>query len=151
MVEFALVSLLLVLLVFGIINFGLILSFKQDVTRAAAEGARVGAVAPPPAAAPASQPFDSRYIATLDATEEAVASFGHTCGAGGMSCTVALHDCGTDPDPSSVAYYATPTQDCVTVSLSFDYENHPILAEPPVVARFMPDAIEATSVARVNQ
>ena len=41
------VMVLLFTLVFGIISFGLILSFKQDMTRAAAEGARAGAVAFP--------------------------------------------------------------------------------------------------------
>ena len=47
MVEFAFIMVLLLTIVFGIINFGLILSFKQDVTRAAAEGARAAAVAFP--------------------------------------------------------------------------------------------------------
>ena len=49
LVEFALVSVLLLSIVFGIIHYGLILSFKQDVTRAAAEGARAGAVTFPAA------------------------------------------------------------------------------------------------------
>ena len=43
---------LLFTLLFGIISFGLILSFQQDVTRAAAEGARGGAVAIPARARP---------------------------------------------------------------------------------------------------
>ena len=45
--EFAIVGVLLLTLVFGIITFGGMLSFRQDVTRAAAEGARGGAVAIP--------------------------------------------------------------------------------------------------------
>ena len=46
MVEFAFVGLLFVLFLTGIISFGLILSFKQNLTQAAAEGARAGATAP---------------------------------------------------------------------------------------------------------
>src|SRR5688572_27845529 len=47
LVEFSLVMVLLFTLLFGIISCGLILSFQQDLTRAAAEGARAGAVAFP--------------------------------------------------------------------------------------------------------
>src|SRR5688500_5427565 len=45
--ECALVGVLLLTRVSGIMNFGVILSFKQDMTRAAAEGARAGAVSFP--------------------------------------------------------------------------------------------------------
>src|SRR3546814_14353022 len=56
----------LCVLLFGIINFGLILSFKQDMTRAAAEGARAGAVA---VAGPSEADAEV-------ATDEAVREFG---------------------------------------------------------------------------
>lgn len=151
MVEFAFVSLLLVLFVTGIINFGLILSFKQDVTRAAAEGARAGAVALPPAAPPSVQTSDSRHIAATTATNEAVDSFGKTCGSGGMTCEVILHDCNQVPVVGSVAYYSTPENDCVTVELTYDYDGFPLLAEPPVISGLLPDTISATSVSRLNE
>jgi Flp pilus assembly protein TadG len=154
MVEFALVSLILVLLVTGIINFGLILSLKQDITRAAAEGARAGAVALPPAAPPASQTLDSRYMAALAATEEAVDGFGKGCGTE-MACEVVLHDCDTTPakpfNLADVAYYGTPTADCVTVDLEYDYAGHPIIAKPPLLASALPEQIPASSVARLNK
>ena len=43
-VEFALVLPLLMLLLFGIISYGVMLSFRQSLSQAAAEGARAAAV-----------------------------------------------------------------------------------------------------------
>jgi hypothetical protein len=45
-VELSFAIVLLLVVVFGIITFGLILSFNQGMTQAAAEGARAAAVAP---------------------------------------------------------------------------------------------------------
>src|SRR4029079_19073677 len=49
LVEFAISSVLLLLLLFGIIEYGYVLSFKQGLTQAAAEGARAAAVGKDPA------------------------------------------------------------------------------------------------------
>src|SRR3954465_14655755 len=91
LVEFAFVSILLSMLVFGIITFGLLLSFKQDLTRAAAEGARAAAVA---------FPGSTASTQATSATQEAVQSFHKICGSGGMTCAIALHDC-SDPVPDT--------------------------------------------------
>jgi Flp pilus assembly protein TadG len=152
-VEFALISVLLVTLVFGIINFGLILSFKQDVTRAAAEGARAGAVAYPAANA---------FADAEDATIEAVGGAKRDCddnndgaidapGADtdGMVCNVNLHDC-TIPVVDDTPTNPASTGDCVTVELVYDYDDHPLLAKLPMIEPFLPDEIRGRSVARTN-
>lgn len=153
MVEFAFIALFLVVLVVGIINFGLLLSFKQDVTRAAAEGARAGAVAIHSGAAPTDQTGDDRYQAAVAGLDEAVDGFGEECGVDGLTCTVTLHDCAdgvTDAD----GYWQTPgptfKDDCVTVELFYDYDAFPKFTEPPVLGGMLPDSIEATSVSRLN-
>lgn len=152
MLEFAFVGVFLVMLAFGIIVFGLLLSFKQDVTRAAAEGARVGAVAQPPAAPPASPTDDNRYQVTLAATEDAVDSFGKTCGSGGMTCDIVIHDCDDPaPDPTSILYWDNGTDDCVTVELRYDYANNPLIIDPPMLSGALPETISSKSVARLNQ
>ena len=46
-IEFALILPILVVLVFGIIAFGYMLSFRQAMSQAAAEGGRAAAVRPP--------------------------------------------------------------------------------------------------------
>ncbi|HEU5085065.1 MAG TPA: TadE family protein [Acidimicrobiales bacterium] len=151
MLEFAFVGVFLVMLAFGIIVFGLLLSFKQDVTRAAAEGARVGAVAQPPAAAPATAADDNRYDVTLAATEDAVDSFGKTCGSGGMTCDVIIHDCNAAPVAGSVTYWDNGSDDCVTVELRYDYANNPLIIDPPMLSGALPETISSKSVARLNQ
>ncbi len=139
MVEFAFVSVLLVLLVFGIITFGFLLSFKQDMTRAAAEGARAGAVA-----------VVDAWDEADAATKEAVQGFDKECGAAdGLTCNINLHPCDvpvakyTPSNPSS-------TGDCVTVELVYDYEDFPLLPRFPILSAALPDEIRDASVARLN-
>jgi len=155
MVEFAFVGVLLVFLVFGIIIFGLLLSFKQDVTRAAAEGARGGAVAVHTGAAPTTPTADQRYQAALAATTEAVEGFDQECGVEGvdpMVCEVVLHDCNSvPPAPPTTAYFATPAPDCVTVELRYDYEDFPLIIDPPLLSATLPEQISSKSVARLNR
>jgi hypothetical protein len=152
-VEFAFVAVLLVVLVFGIINFGLILSFKQDVTRAAAEGARGGAVA-----YPVSDAFDASATATMTAVE----GFGRSCDDNangdidppasdldGLQCFVNLHDCAV-PVPTTTPSNSASTGDCVTVELVYDHDDHPLLPKMPILAAFLPSTIRASSVARLN-
>lgn len=160
LVEFAFVSVLLLTVVFGIINFGLILSFKQDLTRAAAEGARAGAVALPTAVYGTNDP---RRLAAKTATEQAVTGFNKTCQVGGMDCQVNVHDC-DDSVPDTSGYHSSdPTAnvqpantpnaqpDCVTVELVYDYETNPLLVPVPLISAFLPDEIRAKSVARLNE
>lgn len=151
MIEFAFVSVLLVMLVFGIIVFGLLLSFKQDVTRAAAEGARVGAVAQPPLTQPPTAEVDARHVATVDATEQAVSSFGQTCGVDGMACNVTVHDCDDITAATPSQYWDDGVDDCVTVELVYDYDSFPLILDPPIISATLPDRISSTSVARLNQ
>lgn len=141
LVEFAFVMVLLFTLIFGIISFGLILSFKQDMTRAAAEGARAGAVEVPGTAA---------WAAADSATDEAVDGFDRTCNSGdGMSCNVNLHDCAVPMTPGT-ASNPSSTGDCVTVELVYDYDGHPLLADLPIISAVLPNTIRDSSVARLN-
>lgn len=145
MLEFALVAVLLLTIVFGIINFGLILSFKQDLTRAAAEGARAAAVA---------YPASGAVAAGTVATQEAVQSFNKTCGVGGLTnsatngCLVRQHDC-SDPIPDTNGDDPS-IPNCVQVDLIYDYANYPLLVAVPLIKPFLPSQIRATSDARLN-
>jgi Flp pilus assembly protein TadG len=139
LVEFTFVSVLLLLLVFGIINFGLILSFKQDMTRAAAEGARNGAVATPGQA----------QADALAETDRAVREFSDRfkaqgCSTDGIDCDVAVLDCGGSTNDPTVP-------DCVTVRLEYDYDSYPLLTPIPLLSAFLPNEIKAASVAKVNE
>jgi Flp pilus assembly protein TadG len=142
LLEFALVGGLLMTLLFGIITFGLILSFKQDVTRAAAEGARGGAVAIP---LTTGQSFSTAaQTAATNAVNDAVKSMGGSfsssgCSRTGMTCTASVAPC------TSQASY-----NCVTVTVSFDYQHNNLYGNIPLISAFFPKTVSATSVARIN-
>lgn len=141
-VEFTLVAVLLLTLVFGIIQFGLILSFKQDMTRAAAEGARAGAVA----VGVGGQTVAEAAVQRADAaTREAVEAFGGSFS--GVGCAREGMDCGT---PVVAPCTAEAGYDCVTVTLTYDYDNHPLFGRVPIIEAFLPDQVKAESVARIN-
>ena len=128
-VEMAFVGVLLVLLLMGIMAFGYLMSFRQNMVQAATEGARAGAVA-----AAGSAPADATAAA-----EQAVAGFGKDCGDTGLTCDVTVDWC---PNATTVR--------CVTVHLTYDYEHHPLLPDVPVIGGALPDTIEARAVAEVN-
>ena len=123
----ALVGSLLVLLLFGIVVFGYLMSFRQNMTQAAAEGARAGAVA-----ASANIQTDASAAA-----QQSISGF-HACD-GGLSCDVVQGPC---PNQSTVQ--------CVTVRLTYDYANHPLLPNIPIISAFLPSTIETSAVAEVN-
>ena len=144
LVEFAFVMVLLFSMIFGIISYGLILSFKQDMTRAAAEGARAGATAFPASGA---------LTEAQDATDDAVRAFGgdnwknNGCTRTGMTCHVAIVDCATMAAPTPAT-----TEECVVVELTYDYKHHPLYGEVPLIGGLIkPDTIHAKSVARTNE
>lgn len=143
LVEFSLVSILLLLLLFGIINFGLILNFKQDVTRAAAEGARGGAVAIP--LVQGQSYSTAAQAAATSAVNDAVKQMGGKfkgtgCSTAGMTCS----------PPVVAACASQPAYQCVTVKVSYAYKANPLYGDLPLMSAFFPTKIEATSVARIN-
>jgi Flp pilus assembly protein TadG len=152
------VSLLCVLL-FGIIEFGYLMSFRGSMAQSASEGAREAATAPRvgsttdtvstnatvTACMHAGNGFDDNLACTraVAATAQAVAGFDKTCGAGGLTCTYTIHDCNGASD-------TTATPDCMTVALSFDNDANPLLPEVPLISAAVPDTLSAESVVQLN-
>jgi Flp pilus assembly protein TadG len=128
-VEFSISVVLLLVLLFGIITFGLILSFKQGLTQATAEGARAGAVV---------SETDAPAVAAA-AAADGVGAFNKACGSGGLTCTYVVAPCAS-----------APLTKCITVKMVYDYKNHPLLPPLPGVGLVVPDTLSATSVAQVN-
>lgn len=123
-VEFALVVPLLVTLLFGIISYGYLLSFRQSVSQAAAEGARAAAVAP------ATSDREAIAFAAIETTLDA------TCAAGddSLSCLALMpEDC-----------------DCMEVTVVWDYAGDD--SKPKLVFDFvLPETLSYTSTVQVNQ
>jgi Flp pilus assembly protein TadG len=145
-VEFALVAPLLLLLVFGVISYGYMLSFRQALSQGAAEGARAAAVSPYPAAADKEQ-------AAVDAINDAlgVEAYGITCT--GAAASSPLKKDGVSVGTCSVttaACDADPTKDCVTVDLDYRYRDNPLLPNFPGVGLVLPSHLAYDATARVD-
>jgi len=131
LVEFAIASVILLVLLFGIISYGYALSFKQGLTQAAAEGARAAAVASTGSAA----------TAAASAVAPALGAFNKSCTSSGMSCTysTAAADTGCSAGTS-----------CMRVRISYDWKNYPLLPKFPGLGILLPDTLSSTSITQVN-
>ncbi len=125
LVEFAIASVVLLTLLFGIISYGYILSFKQGLTQAAAEGARAAAVG---ADAPT-------------AVARSVNAFNRTCNSGGLACTYSTQATDTG---------CTANGDCMRVQVTYDWKNHPLLPKFPGLGLLLPDSLRSTSITQID-
>lgn len=128
-VEFGLVLIPLSMILFGIISYGYMLSFRQAVSQAAAEGARAAAVAPP------TTPDPARITDARSAVQSALVTYGLTCGTGPLVCTVVRS--------------ATCTT-CFEVTVDYDYEAEPLTPVFPGLGIVMPDHLVYTASAEVS-
>jgi uncharacterized protein (UPF0333 family) len=116
--EFALVVPLLMVLVFGGISFGYMLSFRQAISQSAAEGARAAAVAP------AGTNNAQRNADAVAAVNNGLGSYGVTCtGAALVRNGVTVGSCGV----SHPAPCTNGSGDCVRVTLDYAYRDNPLL------------------------
>jgi Flp pilus assembly protein TadG len=126
LVEFAIASTILLVLLFGIIEYGYVLSFKQSLTQAAAEGARQAAVG-------------GDHVA---AVTKAVGAFNQTCSdTGPLTCTYLK---------TAAATGCTSNDICMQVKVSYDWKNHPLLPQFPGLGLLLPDTLTSTSITRLS-
>jgi Flp pilus assembly protein TadG len=135
-VEFALVSLLFILFIYAVAVYGIVLSTKNTMTHAAAEGARSAlSVADLPAAT-----LDSRRVA------EATTTVGNT-----LSGALGSHYHPSDVS-ASIAGCDSPadTHKCITVTITYPWQSDPIVPLAPGMGLITPDTIRTTAVVRLN-
>ena len=130
LVEFSIASVVLLMLLFGIISYGYVLSFKQGLTQAAAEGARAAAVV-----SNASAPG----IAAA-AVVPALGAFSKNCSSAGMSCTYSTLAADTGCAAGA----------CIRVQISYDYKNHPLMPKFPGLGLLLPDTLTSTSIVQTS-
>jgi Flp pilus assembly protein TadG len=130
LVEFSIASVVLLMLLFGIVSYGYVLSFKQGLTQAAAEGARAAAVV-----SNASAPG---IAATSVGT--ALNAFSKTCSSPGMSCTYL----------TTTAATGCPVNTCIRVQVSYDYKNYPLMPKFPGLGLLLPDTIKSASIVQTS-
>ncbi|WKN49927.1 TadE family protein [Nocardioides sp. Arc9.136] len=139
--EFALVAPLLLMLVFGIISYGYMLSFRQALSQAAAEGARAAAV---------STVATSRESDAVKAVNEGLRSYGVTCAAGKLvKGSAQVGTCAVSA-PASCAGHGTAPPLCLSVTVDYAYRAHPLTPAFPGLGTVLPDRLAYTSSARVS-
>jgi Flp pilus assembly protein TadG len=128
-VEFAVVAVLFIGLIMSGITYGMIFWAKHTMTHAASEGARAAlTVAPGDEAA-------AEAAAAAKAEGAVVASLGDR--ADHVTIDTGVADC----DGGS--------QRCITVTVTYPYEEHPIVAPVPFLP-FVPEELVSTSVVELN-
>jgi len=137
-VEFALISPILFALLFGIIGYGYMLSFRQGISQGAAEGARAAAVE-----------FNSanQSTAALAALNRSLGAYGVSCVGTNLiregdtvgSCSVTIDTCSNNASKT-----------CASVSVSYAYRDHPLLPSFPGLGGTMPEDLDYTAVAEVS-
>ena len=138
-VEFALIVPLLCYLLFAIIAYGYMLSFRQGLSQAAAEGARDAAVAPP------GRSEAQRETDALASLNESLGTYDVTCDGTNLlrnstdvgNCDVTIGTCPESGDR------------CVTVTVDYNYADHAIVPVPGL-GIVLPDHLSYTSVAEVS-
>lgn len=123
MLEMALAVPLLLLFLYGIIACGAYLAAAHTLVQAAADGAR--------AAVPATNPSS----AALTQTSSSLSWLGQ-CGHNGITCTAT---------PTSGACSTDVSTPCITVAVSYDYADHPLVPELPGLNLILPSTIKAST------
>ncbi len=149
-VEFAIVVPFLCFLLFAIIDYGYMLSFRQALSQAAAEGARAAAVAPASVPNTASGNADSLQNRAVQAVNQGLSSYDVACTTGGLLmhgtdhagvCTVSLPQACTGSTTGAM---------CVEVTLAYTYSDDPLLPSFPGVGVVLPDTMTYTTEAQVS-
>ena len=136
LVEFSLVALLFMFFVYAVAVFGILLSTKNSVTHAAAEGARAAlTVSELPAAT-----LDARRItqATTTVSNSLSGALGSHYDPSQVSASIAGCDSPADP------------VECITVTITYPWSSDPIVPLAPGMGLATPDNIRATAVVRLN-
>lgn len=140
--EFALILPILVVLVFGVIAFGYMLSFRQAMSQAAAEGGRAAAVKP------AGTTNADRLTAARAAINDALDSYDVECTSGGGlthaggpsgTCTIAIGACSSGPAGAQ----------CAKVTLDYPYSDNALIPGLGINA-VLPDDLVYSSEVRVS-
>ncbi|GAA2074608.1 pilus assembly protein [Aeromicrobium halocynthiae] len=142
MVEFALIAPLFIALVFAVISYGYMLSYRQAVSQAASEGARSVAVAP---SGTAQAQLASR---ARDAINGSLGSYGVQCATGGVltrggttvgSCTITTStSCGSGGGT------------CTTVVVDHAYRANPLIPSFPGLGITLPDRLRYSASMEVG-
>lgn len=129
LVEFSLVFALFVLVLYGVICFGMILAAKNSITHAAAEGARsaIGVVDDP------LTPADERVEQAKAKVDDSLSWFGKY-----------------EPADTSAVIAPCGAKDCITVTIEYPYADRPIVPPAPGIGLVTPEKLTSTAIVELT-
>lgn len=130
--EFALILPILMALLMGIISYGWMMSFRQAMSQAAAEGARHAAVSPTGTDA-------EKQSDALLRVNDALESYGTKCGDGATTCPTEIKPCENNA-----------AKQCVYVTVTYPYRDKPLIPSFPGLGATLPETLSYTAVAEVS-
>lgn len=144
--EFGLLAPLMLLLVFGMISYGTMLSYRQALSQGATEGARAAAVLP--SSTPA-----AKVTAAVAALNESLQSYGVQCTIPGTATAGNLVRGGTTVGTCAVTVAACTNNaaaSCATVVVDHAYRANPLVPTVPGLGIVVPQSLAYTAVAQVS-
>jgi Flp pilus assembly protein TadG len=144
LIEFAIVVVLLITLLYGIVTYGLILSAQATITQAAADAARSGIVTA------------STAVATAEAQAcTDVGWMNKTCG---TPTTFNTALCTFSPNSADVVTAFACTENCpsnaanscLKVTVTYNYSSAPLFPELPGLNVITPSTISSTNVLQIS-
>jgi Flp pilus assembly protein TadG len=144
-VEFAIIVVLLVTLLYGIVSLGLTLAAKETLTDAAADGARAGIVATSTAINPTPAQTQAAQISAAENTAaNDVAWLGRgKCGDSGSGTIITCH-------AAEGACASNAGQTCLTVTVAYNYATSPLIPAAPGLNILEPNTITSVSTLQVS-
>jgi Flp pilus assembly protein TadG len=143
MVEFALVVVLLIALLYGIVSYGLILAAQSTITQAAADGARSGIVQS--STSPCTSGTTPCAITTAEG--QAANDVGWlnkgTCGGAGATTTITCV-------ATEAACPSNASNQCLTVTVTYDYGSSPLFPELPGMGVITPSTISSSNTLQMS-
>jgi Flp pilus assembly protein TadG len=131
-VEFALVFPLFFMIFYAIVTFSLIFVAQQSLTLAAEEGARAALNYQK------AQDVPSALNARTTAACQAATSMTNWL-AGAADCNASWAACSFDA-----------SMNCVTVTLTYNYQSHPLVPSMPLLDATLPTQLTSTSMVQLN-
>jgi Flp pilus assembly protein TadG len=130
MVEFALIVGIFVTVIYGLVYFGMAIATKQRVTNAAAEAARSA-------------------VGAADDTAAKSAAVSRVTSA--LGTANGRYTIGPDPaGPRIAACTASGSAKCITVTVTWDWKNHPVVPEAPGLGLVPINKFESTAIVQYS-
>ncbi len=143
MIEFAIVVVLLIALLYGIISYGLILAAQATITQAAADAARSGIVVS--SSAPTTAEGQACYdVGWMDKSCAAPSSGSNTV------CPSPVAGSAITASACEVACPSNANNTCLKVAVIYNYNSFPLFPELPGLGVITPSTLSSVNILQIS-